>query len=215
MTSSNSTAERVARLLENIRAGHLTQLEQISASEKRSSTSNWPWKLPSYYQYMEKWSLKAKDYIRAAVNASMSLFKVSIRTLLIVINRSYERVSLPHTSDLARRVKCSLAKTWTGTSDCTPSWKARQSTCGTLYKIIASRFQFTVCSSDWPTLFLASRAAREGRSQDALKLLADSDAEIRKLVSKLIMREEMSNVFIYCFAGSNVAPRSSLYHNMR
>ncbi|KAI0340820.1 alpha/beta-hydrolase [Trametopsis cervina] len=36
---------------------------------------------------------------------------------------------------------------------------------------------------DWPTLFLASQAAREGRTEEALQLLADSDAEIRRIAS--------------------------------
>ncbi|KAI0092132.1 Alpha/Beta hydrolase protein [Irpex rosettiformis] len=126
-----SVEERVARLQEDIRLRHLQQLEKIPVSTEKRVSNNSPWRLPSYYQYMEKWSLKAKDHIHAAIDAR-------------------------------------------ATSDKDLSWDVG------LYAFMESA---AVYLRDWPTLFLASQAARQGQSKEALELLSNSDAEIRKIAS--------------------------------
>ncbi|KAI0690866.1 Alpha/Beta hydrolase protein [Cytidiella melzeri] len=125
-----SPEKHVEHIQAQVRQRHVQQLKNLSMSEK-GSWNDPSFNLPSYFQYMEKWSVKARHQIHAAIAA--------------------RAVSGPDID-----------------------WNVG------LYAFMESA---AVYLRDWPTLFLASQAARKGRTEEALELLANSDAEIRKLAS--------------------------------
>lgn len=92
--SSLATEKRVEHLTTEIRLRHLQQLQHVHVSGKGPWNGTAASRLPSYFQYMQQWSAKARDQIHAAIAASAYavLISRSLSGRLMLAARRDQRV---------------------------------------------------------------------------------------------------------------------------